>query len=204
MISHSCSSVRWPKQRTLCLPSFLDTTNQLHTESVREGQLAPESVREGQLAPESVRESQLAPEQPVNQTSISLSSSDTPQEESKSTPLLPLSTTEREREEKDSEEEEVVKEKGQEEDGNEKEKGKLEENNEGKITHRPRGSVLETEAANTMLEWLNAAPLLVGEALPQDRAELMKLRLQTQMELVWLQQAIASRIKVGVILQKSM
>ena len=160
--------VRWPKKKALCFPAFSDSVYQPATDRAGE-------MREKGLTPEHV-DNNIQAQPPLRQKredSISLTS------------LSSLSSNQREEEATTAEQHSPTNTQN------------YTEMKEGE------GDNVETsyltnfnESADALVELLHAGPLVKGD-LPRSRESLQELRLQTEMELMWLRQAIASRRKVS-------
>ena len=163
------SLVDWPRKRTLCFPVFPDIANQPRPEKAVHRENSPKPL-----------ETEIQTRVPQDDlVSLSPLSSSQDSSQSETLTVVPTLSSAPHNTQNSSEEKELGSKGG---DG------------AGYVDKRTR----ESEAADLLAELLSSQPLVRGD-LPRDRESLQELRLQTEMELVWVRQAISSRRKVSVV-----
>ena len=170
------SLVDWPRKRTLCFPVFPDTANQPRPEKAVHRESSPKPL-----------ETEIQTRVPQDDlVSLSPLSSSQDSSQSETLTVVPTLSSAPHNTQNSSEEKEIEKvvELG----------SKGGEGGAGYVDKRTG----ESEAADLLAELLSSQPLVRGD-LPRDRESLQELRLQTEMELVWVRQAISSRRKVSVV-----
>ena len=168
------SLVDWPRKRTLCFPVFPDIANQPRPEKAVHRENSPKPL-----------ETEIQTRVPQDDlVSLSPLSSSQDSSQSETLTVVPTLSSAPHNTQNSSEEKEIER---------VVELGSKGGEGAGYVDKRTR----ESEAADLLAELLSSQPLVRGD-LPRDRESLQELRLQTEMELVWVRQAISSRRKVAM------